>query len=66
MFVCARVHQYEREVTTNNSTRAKKFSFSASLDCMGHYKRQPTDMAGYGPSHDYIKRAASTESQGRI
>ena len=43
------VHAYEQKVTGSESTQAKKFSFSASLD-MGRYNRQPTDTAGYGPS----------------
>ena len=49
--VCVCVCVYEREVTGSHWTRAKKFSFSASLG-LGRYNRQPTDTAGYGPSRD--------------
>jgi hypothetical protein len=45
------VYPCKREVTGSHLTRAKKFSFSASLD-LGHYNRRPTDTAGYGPGHD--------------
>ena len=44
-FVCLSIcHSvtYKREVTRSHSIRAKKFSFSASLD-LERYNRQPTD-----------------------
>ena len=47
MTVCACMHA--PEVTGSDSTRAKKCSFSASLD-LGHHNREPTDTAGYGPA----------------
>ena len=44
---------YEQEVTGSYVTRVKNLPFSASLDShLGRYNRQPTDMTGYGPSHD--------------
>ena len=47
------------EVIGSHSTRAKKFSFSSSLDLQGHYMRQPTDIASRNSTKvSRLKRAA--------
>ena len=48
--VCLSV-TYEQEVTRSDLTRAKTFSFSASLD-LGRYNRQLNDKTGNDPSCD--------------
>ena len=52
LYVCTCVGLYEQEVTAEAIQSEAKKSFFFGISGFGHYNRQPTDMASYGPGRD--------------